>query len=111
MALLWIQFHLPLPTCVFHAVSGLPCPTCGATRGLVALLHGNVNEAWRFNPLAFATLAAVGLFDLYAVVTWFMRGSRLRLTHARFSKPTMARSAIIATIAINWIYLIQRGDI
>ena len=30
------------PKCVFHRLTGLLCPGCGATRGLYALLHGEV---------------------------------------------------------------------
>ena len=38
-------------------VTGCPCPTCGATRCVLALLHGRVAEAPAWNPLVFAGLA------------------------------------------------------
>ena len=43
--------HAFFPRCVFHQVTGLQCPGCGATRALYALLHGDVARAFWFNPL------------------------------------------------------------
>ena len=39
------------PPCLFHRVTGLECPGCGATRAVYFLLHGEVATAWRQNPL------------------------------------------------------------
>jgi hypothetical protein len=37
------------PRCVFHALTGLRCPGCGATRALYHLLHADISSAIRFN--------------------------------------------------------------
>jgi Protein of unknown function (DUF2752) len=42
------------PPCVFHLLTGLECPGCGATRALYRLLHGDIGGAFRFNQLVFA---------------------------------------------------------
>lgn len=39
------------PQCPFHALTGLLCPGCGATRALATLLHGNLKEAMPWNGL------------------------------------------------------------
>jgi Protein of unknown function (DUF2752) len=39
------------PQCLFHQITGLHCPGCGATRAVHALLHGHLIDALRFNPL------------------------------------------------------------
>ncbi len=50
--------------CLFHQVTGLDCPGCGAQRALHQLLHGNVVAAIRLNAMfvfslpLFAWLAA-----------------------------------------------------
>jgi hypothetical protein len=41
--------HLPL--CPLHAVTGLNCPLCGATRATYALLHGELVTALHDNAL------------------------------------------------------------
>lgn len=47
------------PVCLFHAVTGLNCPGCGATRSLYALLHGKFPLALKDNALFVLSLAAV----------------------------------------------------
>jgi hypothetical protein len=77
------------PHCVFKQVTGLDCPGCGSTRALHHLLHGRVDEAFRFNPMLFA-LMGVGLIALPSYVRgaqprflmqpWFAWGTFVVLT-------------------------------
>jgi hypothetical protein len=39
------------PFCPFRALTGLNCPGCGTTRSLHQLLHGNLTDAFKLNPL------------------------------------------------------------
>src|SRR6476659_2685647 len=75
----WLALGLPWPRCPFLAVTGLPCMTCGATRSTIAFLHGDFLAALRWNPLAFAALFALAVFDLYAVIVIVRRKTRLRI--------------------------------
>ena len=43
--------HAYYPRCLFHALTGLQCPGCGATRALYHLMHGDFRAAIRFNAL------------------------------------------------------------
>lgn len=36
--------------CVFHEVTGLPCPGCGLTRGMTAFARGDVQQALHWHP-------------------------------------------------------------
>lgn len=45
------------PVCQFHRLTGWNCPSCGATRGLYALLHGHLLVAMRDNALMMIGLA------------------------------------------------------
>ena len=44
------------PFCPFRAVTGLACPGCGSTRGMHALVHGDVVAAFKFNPMLILAL-------------------------------------------------------
>ncbi len=48
-----------LPKCMFHRMTGLYCPGCGATRALSAMLHGDVKASLHNNLLLFPLLALI----------------------------------------------------
>lgn len=51
--------------CAFHAMTGLPCPTCGMTRSFAATAHGQLGLAFHyhaFGPFAFVALLLASLW-------------------------------------------------
>ena len=73
----WLA-HLQVPTSLFAAFTGLPCPTTGGTRAVLALCDGRFLESLRYNALA-VPIAALFLFSLGLVATRFRRGGKLRM--------------------------------
>lgn len=105
MAAIWFTFQLPWPRCTFRMLTGLPCFTCGATRVTSAFLQGDFS-LWRLNPLIFAALCGLVLFNLYAVVVLVSRAPRLRI-----NAPGERRMTIILLLAVcgaNWIYVLAQ---
>ena len=104
----WVAVGLPLPPCAFHAVTGCPCPTCGATRCVLALLHGHVGEALGWNPLVFTGIAAMALVNLYAAGVLAAGLPRARLSLGGM-EARLLRVACVLLLAANWGYEIHRG--
>jgi hypothetical protein len=102
----WLAFGLPWPGCSFRQLTGLPCPTCGATRSALSLLHGNLAAAWQRNPLMFVCYAGALILDLYCVGVLLFRFPRVRL----FGVPSKVKRGLylltMVAIAANWIYLL-----
>ena len=85
--------------CPLKELTGIPCPTCGTTRALIALAKGGVLAASRLQPLA---TAGVGLGLLASV--WLAAGGRLTGRAHPFLRPLA-----VAAIAANWLYLLLDG--
>jgi hypothetical protein len=85
----------PLPiTCIFRRLSGLPCPTCGSTRAVLALARLDPLEALRLNPL----IASIALAIPVIALLWAWRRPRISARTATI--------AIVASIGANWAYLL-----
>lgn len=82
-----------MPKCIFHSFTGLQCPGCGSQRMFHALLHGDLREAWHFNPFL---LLLIPLLILLAF-TEFMPSKCPRL----FKTLHTPASIIILAIAIT----------
>jgi hypothetical protein len=105
-AAIWLSFGLPWPVCVFHALTGHPCATCGATRSAIAFLHGQFFTAWRWNPLASIAFCGLSIFDAYAAIALVMRAPRLRIAHFTTGDKVFLRVMVIALLGLNWLYLL-----
>jgi hypothetical protein len=99
---------LPPFRCVFKAVTGLPCLTCGCARGLIALLDGDLVAAARWNPLVpLGAIAALG-YGPYAAMVAFTRLPRLRVRISHSDK-RLARWVVLVSCAFLWSWLYIDG--
>ena len=99
---------IQLPRCAFKTITGLPCPTCGVTRTIIALSRGDVDRALFMNPLAAIAAAAGVLYLLYAAAVLALRLPRFRPTVSAAGARRL-RIGAVAAIAGNWIWLIATG--
>jgi hypothetical protein len=56
------------PVCLFHSLTGLNCPGCGATRAAYQLLHGHLLRALQDNALFVLMLAALAARSAWLVM-------------------------------------------
>src|SRR6476646_275457 len=98
---IWLRLGLPTPRCPFLEITGYPCLTCGATRCTIALTHFDFVRAWRWNPLAFVALSAIGAFYLYAAIVLTARLQRLRTIDGIHGEKNTVRIAVVVLILVN----------
>ncbi len=106
LAALWFAARLPTPQCAFHSFTGLPCPTCGATRAAWQFLHGHFAASFFYNPLVFLALCVVLIFDLYAVAVLAGGAPRFCFTNFSGAQKLLLRSLAIGLFLGNWLYLL-----
>jgi len=99
---------IELPRCAFKAITGLPCPTCGVTRTIIALSRADVDRAMFMNPPAAILCAGGVLYLLYAAAVLALRLPRFRPTVSA-AGARLVRIGAVAVIATNWIWLIATG--
>jgi hypothetical protein len=99
--------RLPVSLCVFKAVTGWPCLTCGTTRALGRLLAGDLTGALALNPLVVVAALFVSLWGLLDALL-LPRGRALAVELGPRLHP-IARLAALALAAGNWLYLVAAG--
>jgi hypothetical protein len=103
-------FHLdrlPFTVCYLKAFTGIPCPTCGSTRAVGCLAHGDLLGAFTMNPLATVGLLALLPWALADLVL-LTRGSALGVSVSPQAGGVL-RVAVVVTVLANWAYLITAG--
>lgn len=97
--LVFDPFRQDVPLCLFHALTGLQCPGCGMSRGVHALLAGDLMLALRSNAM---------LVVLIPGAAWiWARWTRARLHGERPAAPP--RGLVIAVLALVLLYTILRN--
>ena len=102
----WLAFGLPWPKCWFRQMTGIPCPTCGATRSILSLVRGNIRGAISHNPLAFICYFATLFLDLYSAFVLLFRLPRLRVAGLPAEVKKRLFVFVCVAVASNWIYLV-----
>lgn len=85
--------QLGLPPCTIYYLTGRPCPSCGLTTSVSAILHGQFGLAWRANPMGFLIVAAataIAFNSLFALL-W---GRSVRIENTRFTLLLLALLAL-----------------
>jgi len=108
-ALAWVLASYPLPgpigLCVFKALTGWPCVTCGGTRAIRALFAGHLAVALRENPLVVLVAAGWTGYAVYALGAVTRRWPRVRI-QLDLGTVTAARWTVLALVALTWAYLV-----
>ncbi|TDC30117.1 DUF2752 domain-containing protein [Kribbella albertanoniae] len=95
--------------CILHATTGLNCPLCGSTRMAAALLRGDLNAAWHYNPVVLVLGPLIGLAVGYQVLAWALEALRLvRLPRLTMS-PRVVDWLVKAVVALLIVYGVARN--
>lgn len=94
--------------CVFRLVTGYPCPTCGLTRSVVAIMHLDLIKAVHMNPFGFLIVGGlagwwvVSLYEMATGVTTSLH--RWVVRHALYLVlPCIAALGLFGVLRIAWL--------
>lgn len=114
----WIVFcNTTLPSghftpCLFKNITGLPCPSCGATRSLMCISHLHFKDAVLINPIGYILGVLLLVFPAWLIAD-AMRGtpSMYRIfttTEKKMQQRPFIIIMTLALIAVNWIWNIYK---
>lgn len=94
--------------CLFHNITGYPCPGCGVGRGIIFILKGYFTKALWMNPLSFLVL----LFGVVSVVwIWYdiIKGKETYLPMLKTGWGKKTQTALFIVLIANWVWNIYKG--
>ncbi len=101
--------HIPLFPCLFHKITGFYCPGCGISRSILALLHFQFYQAFRYNMLGFLFFPFLLFYFQYQLICWgFEKQDKLT---SKISKQWLFVTIILVilygilrnTTILNWL--------
>jgi hypothetical protein len=84
--LVYVLGHPINIVCAARQHLGIPCPTCGFTRGFVLSVHGNILDAWRLSPSGPLAAIAVAGAALACFIFAILQGRGLYSRITSFKK-------------------------
>jgi uncharacterized protein DUF2752 len=94
------------PSCAFKGVLGVPCPTCGSTRAVVQLSHGDLFSALAMNPVITLVVVFAVIFFFYSLTALIFHFRRIGFVFTEREKNTV-RIAVVLLLLVQWGWLIR----
>jgi hypothetical protein len=120
LGLSWVGWNLfcfqqakpGLQICVLKNTVGVACPSCGTTRSILHVLHGDITHAFLLNPfglIAFTGMVVIPFWICYDYLT-----SKRSLWSAYLWTMAILQNKkfsflVVILVVLNWIWNIQKG--
>lgn len=82
--------------CFIYKNFGISCPACGITRLLNALIHGNIYQAFRYNPFIFLSIPYI----ISVYIQWGVNYIKFGLTDNRTNKRILNYAIALSVFGI-----------
>ena len=97
--------------CLFRNLTGLPCPSCGVTRSVIALASGNLPASAAWNPMGILVAAVMLVLPVWLLydVTRFRNSFHLFYIRAEaFIRQRSVAVVLTTAVLLNWIWNIYK---
>ncbi len=98
--------------CLIKKTTNVPCPSCGTTRSVSAIIKGEFINAIMLNPLGYVLVAIMTVAPIWIAIDLIKQGDSFYIAYKKgeqkFMKPTIYIPFIILIVA-NWVWNIIKG--
>jgi cbb3-type cytochrome oxidase subunit 3 len=101
-----------LEVCLIRNICHIPCPSCGSTRAIIALLKGNFSESVLINPLGLIVAAIMLLAPFWILYDHSAKRQSLYNAYKRLEvsmQSPLFAVPLILLIVLNWVWNISKG--
>jgi len=115
----WLIMHLHSswvnvvgPVCLLKKATGIPCPSCGATRSMIALIHGDFLKAILWNPMGLLLFGGLIIFPFWLMHDLTLKKNSFHVFYATVEKTITQKHVawpLIVLILLNWCWNIYKG--
>ncbi|MCE1199011.1 MAG: DUF2752 domain-containing protein [Marinilabiliales bacterium] len=117
---LWLGFHYLRAAqgagvesvCLIHRVTGYPCPACGTSRSILALLAGDWMGALLINPLGILMMGAMIVLPFWVALDLIRKKETLYRFYLwceiQLRRPRCYLPLLLLLI-LNWIWNLKKG--
>ena len=98
--------------CLFKKVTHVPCPSCGSTRSVMAMIHGDWGQAMLINPFGFIIAVILCLGPLWAGYDLLFKRQTMWTGYIRAEKTIRKKAIAIPLIllaVINWAWTMMKA--
>ena len=116
LGFLWIGLNLieathveesSLTPCLFKNLTTFPCPSCGSTRALLAIIRGNFGKGFALNPVGYIYLVGLLVVQIWLLRDFLIKKDSLYQFYLKAEWVLKKRAVAIPAIAlliINWVW-------
>ena len=98
--------------CLFKHFTGIPCPSCGSTRSVLSIIHGDFSGSLALNPFGVILMLILVISPLWILIDVLYQKSSLLNFYNRtelFLKQRYIAVPAILVVLSNWIWNICKG--
>ncbi len=120
LGLCWVGWNLfcfleakpGLQICLLKNTVGLACPSCGTTRSIMHVLHGDVVNAFLLNPFGLIAFIGMTIIPFWIIYDYWQSKRTLwsaYLLLINLFKNKKISFLVVILVLLNWIWNIQKG--
>jgi hypothetical protein len=101
-----------LQICVLKNTVGLPCPSCGTTRSVMHLVHGDLSNALLMNPFGIFAFLGLAVLPFWLLYDYWYAKRTLWTYYLQFNNSFSNKKfsfCVVVLVLLNWIWNIQKG--
>jgi hypothetical protein len=106
------SIHHDPGVCLFRQFTSIPCPSCGSTRAILTLIHGEFIQSLNWNPFGVILMLIMLISPVWILCDIMTQKSSLLMFYNKaelYLKRRYIAFPLIFIVLANWVWNIAKG--